>query len=112
MLYLSIFIIIIIIIIIIIVILFTAVFEKDDYSYKIVLAGDDSRTWYEAEEICREYEGGHLASITDEAENSFLNEKIQLLSNSPSKPEQLWTGAKDDQQSGKAYQWADGHKFQ
>lgn len=87
-------------------------FENGEHSYKIVLASDDSRTWYEAEEICREYEGGHLATITDEAENSFLNEKIQLLSRSPSEPEQLWIGAKEEGALGKAYQWADGHKFQ
>ena len=89
-----------------------AVFENGEYSYKVVLSTDDSRTWFEAEEICREYEGGHLASVTDEAENSFLNEKIQLISHSPSEPEQLWIGAKDEEQFGKAYQWADGLKFQ
>ena len=77
-----------------------------------MLSSDDSRTWFEAEEICRDYEGGHLASITDEAENSFLNKKIQLLSQSPTEAEQLWIGAKDEQQFGKDYQWADGRKFQ
>lgn len=91
---------------------FSTVFENGEYSYKVVLSGDDSRTWYEAEEICREFEGGHLASVTDEDENSFLNEKIQLLSESPYEPEQLWIGAKDEQQFGKAYQWVDGRNFQ
>lgn len=87
-------------------------FENGEYSYKIVLSSDDSRTWYEAEEICREYEGGHLASIADEDENKYLNEKIQLVSSSPSEPEQLWLGAKDKQYFGRAYEWADGRTFQ
>lgn len=91
---------------------FPTVFENGEHSYKIVLPSDDSRTWYEAEEICREYEGGHLASITDEAENQFLNEKIQLISSSPRVPEELWLGAKDEQYFGRAYQWADGKTFQ
>lgn len=89
-------------------------FHNGEYSYKIVLSSDDSRTWYEAEEICREYEGGHLASVTDEDENAFVNEKIQLLSRSASDSQQVWIGAKDEQKYGKAYrsyQWADGHVF-
>lgn len=92
--------------------LFPTVFENGEYSYKIVLSSDDSRTWYEAEEICEEYEGGHLASIADEDENKYLNEKIQLISSSPSEPEQLWLGAKDGQYFGRAYEWADGRTFQ
>ncbi|XP_078351415.1 macrophage mannose receptor 1-like isoform X2 [Oculina patagonica] len=87
-------------------------FENGEYSYKIVLSSDDARTWYEAEEICREYEGGHLASIADEAENQYLNEKIQLISSSPRDPEVLWLGAKDEEHFGRAYQWADGNTFQ
>ena len=92
--------------------LFPTVFEHGEYSYKIVLSSDDSRTWYEAEEICREHEGGHLASIASEDENKYLNEKIQLVSSSPSEPEQLWLGAKDDQYFSRVYQWADGRTFQ
>lgn len=53
-----------------------------------------------------------MASIADEAENKFLNEKIQLLSNSPRVPEELWLGAKDEQYFGRAYEWADGNIFQ
>lgn len=85
-------------------------FENGDYTYKIVLPSDDSRTWYEAEEICREHEGGHLASISNEAENQYLNEKIQLLSSSPREPEQLWLGGID--KDGRAYKWVDGQTFQ
>lgn len=92
--------------------LFPTVFENGECSYKIVLSSDDSRTWYEAEEICEEYEGGHLASIADEDENKYLNEKIQLISSSPSEPEQLWLRAKDGQYFGRAYEWADGRTFQ
>ena len=93
---------------------FLAVFEKGEYSYKIVLASDDRRTWYEAEEICRGHEGGHLVTITNdhEDENSFLNEKIQHLTSSPNEPELLWIGAKEEQELfGKAYKWADGQNF-
>lgn len=89
---------------------YSIVFENGDYTYKIVLPSDDSRTWYEAEEICREYEGGHLASISNEAENQYLNEKIQLLSSSPREPEQLWLGGIDE--DGRAYKWVDGKTFQ
>lgn len=93
---------------------FLAVFEKGEYSYKIVLASDDRRTWYEAEEICQGHEGGHLVTITNdhEDENSFLNEKIQHLTSSPNEPELLWIGAKEEQELfGKAYKWADGQNF-
>ena len=90
---------------------FLTVFENGEYSYKIVLSSDDSRTWFEAEEICREYEGGHLASISNEDENKYLNEKIQLVSSSPREPEELWIGAKDEEYGG-VYQWTDGKTFQ
>lgn len=90
------------------------IFEKGEYSYKIVLASDDRRTWYEAEEICQGHEGGHLVTITNdhEDENSFLNEKIQHLTSSPNEPELLWIGAKEERELfGKAYKWADGQNF-
>lgn len=55
-----------------------------------------------------------MVTITNdhEDENSFLNEKIQHLTNSPNEPELLWIGAKEEQELfGKAYRWADGQKF-
>ena len=87
------------------------VFENGDYSYKVVLSSEDERTWYESEHICQQNEGGHLASISSEDENRFLNEKIQLLSGSKEKPEQLWIGAVDEEIYGE-FHWANGQKFE
>lgn len=86
-------------------------FENGEYSYKVVLSSEDDRSWFEAEQICQQNEGGHLASILSKEENRFLNEKIQLLSNSKTEPEQLWIGAIDEQIYGK-FHWANGEKFE
>lgn len=87
------------------------VFENGEYSYKIVLPSEDSRTWFEAEELCRLTEGGHLASITNEDDNRFLNEKIQLLTYPQDEPQQLWLGAIEELVYG-AFHWANGEKFE
>ena len=92
--------------------LLSSVFENGKYSYKIVLGSDDLRSWFEAEEICREREGGHLASITSKAENTFVNEKILLLGHLPDEVQELWLGAIDERLiSVDAYHWVDGENF-
>ncbi|EDO36563.1 predicted protein [Nematostella vectensis] len=82
------------------------VFESDEYFYKIVFERDDRRTFYEAEEICNLFENGHLASITSQAENEWIHQKIQSVSQSY-EPRRFWVGASDRRQSG-SFEWIDG----
>ncbi|XP_048586558.1 C-type mannose receptor 2 [Nematostella vectensis] len=85
------------------------VFESDEYFYKIVFERDDRRTFYEAEEICNLFENGHLASITSQAENEWIHQKIQSVSQSY-EPRRFWVGASDRRQYG-SFEWIDGKPF-
>ena len=81
-------------------------FESDEYFYKVVF--DNSRSFYEAEEICSEFENGHLASITSQAENEWLHQKIQSVGHK--REGQFWVGASDRRQYG-SFEWIDGKPF-
>jgi len=85
------------------------VFESEEYFYKIVFQQDDSRTFYEAEEICNEFENGHLVSITSQAENEWLHRKIQSLGHAPGVAS-FWVGASDRRHYG-SFEWIDGKPF-
>jgi len=75
----------------------------------VVFEQDDIRTFYEAEEICSEFENGHLASITSQAENEWLHHKIQSIRHTY-EAARFWVGASDRREYG-SFEWIDGKPF-
>lgn len=72
----------------------------NDHEY-LVVEGD--YTWDEAKELCEE-QGGYLAVITSQEEQSFIQELIKGKNN-----EGFWLGAEN---SGDTWTWVNGEEFE
>ena len=62
---------------------------------------DKARSWYKAEEFCKN-EGGHLASVTSEAANEYIFEGKEKR-----KHANIWLGGSDQEEEG-VWKWSDG----
>lgn len=65
---------------------------------------DIDMTWHEAKEYCESL-GGHLATITSQAEQDFINELIGPLSK-----DIYWLGGTDESQEGQ-WEWVTSEQF-
>lgn len=72
----------------------------NDHEYLVVEGG---YTWDEAKELCEE-QGGYLAVITSQEEQSFIQELIKGKNN-----EGFWLGAEN---SGDTWTWVNGEEFE
>ena len=71
------------------------VFEHNDNVYKFVLPEDDSRTWYEAETLCKTRENGHLTSLVTNTEIIWADRIIKNIVRDPWSKVKLWIGGSD-----------------
>lgn len=73
----------------------TTVFEHNNNVYKFVLPEDDTRTWYEAETLCKTRENGHLTSLVTLNEIEWADGIIKSIVRDPSSKVKLWIGGSD-----------------
>ncbi|XP_055345944.1 macrophage mannose receptor 1-like [Paramacrobiotus metropolitanus] len=64
--------------------------------------------WYQAEEFCRRFRGGHLVSIDTEEENRFIEYTVLSYGQGFSSAHQYWIGMKENENNEYRWEWSDG----
>lgn len=83
------------------------VFEHNNYFYKFVFPEDDTRTWYEAETLCKTRENGHLTSLVSNREIEWVNGVIKNAVRDSQTKVRLWIGG-NDQRINDVWDFLDG----
>lgn len=73
----------------------STVFEHNNHVYKFVFPEDDTRTWHEAESLCKTSENGHLTSLVSPGEIIWVDSVIKNAVRDLGARVKLWIGGSD-----------------